>query len=156
MSDRPPHCTRFPISDPVLHEEDDRLYWFGLYGMNSLAIDRLIRFGRSWAYAPQLTVNSAGAVSRGYDRNPRCDQLELTSGQPASIDFVLAGSQTSPIFNPAIYVKNGNAESARIMIDGKNISEKEIGIYHKLEGTDLIVFLWMRSDAKINVRILPE
>ena len=26
MSDRPSHCTSFPISDPVLHEEDDRLY----------------------------------------------------------------------------------------------------------------------------------
>jgi hypothetical protein len=156
MSDRPSHCTSFPISDPVLHEEDNRLYWCGLYGMNTLAIDRLIQFGRSWAYAPQLTINSPGAVSQGYDRSRRCYQLEKTSNTPTSIDFVLSGSQDSPIFNPAIYVKNWNAESARIMIDGKNISEKETGICHKLEGTDLVIFLWMKSNAKMNVRIIPE
>ncbi len=156
MSDRPSHCTSFPISDPVLHEEDDRLYWCGLYGMNTLAVDQLIRFGRSWAYAPPLTITSPGAVSQGYDRSRRCYQLEKTSDKPTSIDFVLSGSQDSPVFNPAIYVKNWNAESARIMIDGKNLREREIGICHKLEGTDLVVFLWMKSEARINVRILPE
>jgi hypothetical protein len=156
MSDRPSHATSFPISDPVIHEEKDRFYWCGLYGMNTLAVDRLIRFGRSWAYAPQLKINSPGAVSRGYDRSRRCYQLEKTSANPASIDFVLSGSQDSPIINPAIYVKNWNAESARIMIDGESISEKEIGISHKLEGKDLVVFLWLESDAEISIRILPE
>ncbi|MCK7540092.1 MAG: hypothetical protein MZV63_58895 [Marinilabiliales bacterium] len=58
-SDKPSHCSSFPISDPVIHEKDDREYWAGLYGMTDWTVPQVVAFGRSWAYAPELVVNGS-------------------------------------------------------------------------------------------------
>jgi hypothetical protein len=76
-SDKPSHCSSFPISDPVVHETADREYWNGLYGMNSMKINELIRFGRSWAYAPALSMQLTGFKSNGYNTSERSYQGEV-------------------------------------------------------------------------------
>ena len=43
-----------------------------------------------------------------------------------------------------------------MFVDGKEISDKEIGVTHKLEGTDLVVFLWVETGTPTRIRILPE
>ena len=156
MSDRPSHCTSFPISDPVIHEDGDRYYWSGLYGMNNMDIDQLVQFGRSWAYAPELSITSSGAMSQGFDRSRRCYQLQNKTEKPNTVEFTVSGSKDSPIINPAFYIKNWNAESAEVSVNGEEWKDSEIGTNHKLEGTDLVIFLWMKSDSKIRVRIVPE
>jgi hypothetical protein len=156
MADRPSHCSGFPISDPVIHEDGDRFYWCGLYGMKDMDIHRIVRFGRSWAYAPELIPAGPETESRGFDRSRRCYQLLNKGDKPASLEFTLQGSRDNPVVNPAFYIKNWNTEGARVIVDGREIRDCEIGITHKLEGTDLIVFLWLEAGTPTSIRISPE
>jgi hypothetical protein len=156
MPDRPSHCTSFPISDPVIHEEGERSYWCGLYGMNNRDIDQLVKLGRSWAYAPELSISGSRMISHGFDRSRRCYRLQNRSQKPVSAEFTLKGSKRSPVINPAFYIRNWNSEYAAVQVNGKAYQDCEIGFHQTLEGTDLVVFMWMESDAGVRVRILPE
>jgi len=156
MADRPSHCSGFPISDPVIHEDGDRFYWCGLYGMKDMDIHRIVRFGRSWAYAPELFPAGPETESSGFDRSRRCYQLLKKGDKRASLEFTLQGSRDNPVVNPAFYIKNWNTEGARVIVNGREIRDCETGITHKLEGTDLVVFLWLEADTPTRIRILPE
>ena len=155
-SDRPSHCTSFPISEPVIHENDDREYWNGLYGMNQMTMNDVIKFGKSWAYPPDLIIQGADINSTGYDKSERCYQLENLTGRSKPIVFNLEGNKESLIINPAIYIKNWNSDGAKVLVAGQDLKDCRIGINHKLEGTDLVVFLTITKNSKINVRIIPQ
>lgn len=158
MADRPSHCSGFPISDPVINEEEDadRFYWCGLYGMNKMDIPQLVQLGRSWAFAPELSFAGAGMVSSGYDRSRRCYQLQNRSEKPSHIEFTLNGSEESPVINPAFYIQHWNAAEAEVWVNGKRIDDCEMGLNHKLTGTDLVVFLWMQADFPLSIKIIPK
>jgi hypothetical protein len=156
MADRPSHCSGFPISDPVIHEEGDRFYWCGLYGMKDMGIDRIVRLGRSWAYAPELIPAGPEIESQGFDRSRRCYRLLNKGDKPAGLEFTLKGSRDNPVIDPAFYIKNWNAEDARVIVDGREIEDCEIGIIHELEGSDLAVFLWFEADTPTRIRIIPR
>jgi len=126
-----------------------------LYGMNTMKIDELIRFGRSWAYAPALNINGNGFKSNGYDRTQRCYQIENASDKPNTIEFTLDGTKESPVANPAIYIKNWNSDGAKVLVNGKPLRDCRIGINRELGGKDLVVFLPVSTDKRVNVSILP-
>jgi len=155
-ADRPSHTTSFPISDPVLHEEGDRFYWCGLYGMNTMDMESLIKFGRSWAYAPELKVKGSGVESNGFDRSRRCYALKRTADAAGAVEFMLAGTSGSPVIHPAFHIENWNADGARVFVDGREVDDSEIGIQPELGGTDLTVFLWTKNESEVTVRIVPE
>lgn len=156
MADRPSHCTSFPISNPVINEEGDRYYWCGLYGMNDRSIDELVKIGRSWAHAPELTGLSSGFESEGFDRSRRCYRVVNNTNQPSPVSFTLMGSRESPVVNPAIRVRNWSAGGARVMVNGEEHRAHEKGILYELEGTDLILFLWHEAGEDTHVTIIPE
>jgi len=155
-SDRPSHCSSFPISDPVLHEKDDREFWAALYGMNTMPARDVIEFGRSWAYPPDVILNDADIHSSGYDRSERCYKLANEAGKPRSIDIGLSANASSPAMNPIFHVKNWNGDRPRILLNGKEAREAKVGLNRRLEGTDLVVFLPIRATSRITVRIVPE
>jgi hypothetical protein len=154
-SDKPSHCSSFPISDPVVHETADREYWNALYGMNTMKIDELIRFGRSWAFAPVLIIRGNNFKYQGYDRTQRCYQIENGSDKSKSIEFSIDGTKESPVANPAIYIKNWNGESAKVVVNGKTLEGCKTGINRELGGNDLVVFLPVTSTGRIQVSIMP-
>lgn len=156
MADRPSHCSGFPISDPVIHEEGDRCYWNGLYGMKDLDIQGIVRLGRAWIYAPLLVPARPEFETKGFDKSRRCYELLNTGDKPRSMEFTLEGSGDNPILNPAFHIKNWNAEGARVIVDGREMEDYEIGINHSLEGTDLAVFLWLEAGSPAVIRIIPE
>jgi len=41
-------------------------------------------------------------------------------------------------------------------VDGREMEDCEIGFVHKLEGSDLAVFLWLEAGTSIRIRIIPE
>jgi hypothetical protein len=153
-SDKPSHCSSFPISDPVIHETAEREYWNGLYGMNNMKIDELIRFGRSWAYAPALKLKGDKFLTSGYDRSQRCYQIENVSDKSGPIEFVLEGSKDSPVSNPAFYIKNWNSGKARVLINGKPAKDCQVGFNRELSGTDLVVFLDLSANNPVSIKIL--
>ncbi len=155
-SDKPSHCSSFPISEPVLHETADREYWNGLYGMNSMKIDELIRFGRSWAFAPEAAVKGTGFKSAGYDKSQRCYQIENLNNEAKAIELTLKGTPKSPINNPAFYIKNWNGSGARVLVNGKPADDARIGINRELAGNDLAVFIIAKSDTDLTISIIPK
>ena len=96
-----------------------------------------------------------GAVSNGYDRSRRCYQIQNNTETPHNIQFTIEGYKNSPVINPAVYIKNWNAEDAGVLLNGKEFKEYEVGVNYKLDGIDLVVFLWIQKDEKINIDIIP-
>jgi len=151
--DRPAHISSSPCSDPVIHENGNRLYWIGLYGMNDLNLHDLISFGRSWAYSPKLSVTGNGYVSKGYDKSERCYVLENANLKAGKVELILNGSKDSRIINPAILVKNWNSNMAKILVNGKETNNTKTGINHKLDGDDLVVYISLNADVPVTITI---
>ena len=154
-SDRPTHFMSTPCSDPLIHEDGNRLYWIGLYGMNTMNMKELVSFGRSWAYAPELSLVGKGCISKGYDRAQRCYQLENNKPEAGPIELILKGSKDSPVINPAIIVKNWNSNGAKILVNGKDNKNSKVGINHQLDGDDLVIYISLKEEAPVNITIVP-
>ena len=152
-TDRPTHFMSSPCSDPVIHENGNRLYWMGLYGMNGMSMNELVTFGRSWAYAPELLLKGNGCISRGYDKTQRCYQLENNKPYAGSIELTLKGSKGSPVINPAIMVKNWNQAGAKILVNGKENKNCKVGINHQLDGDDLVLYILLNEEAPVTITI---
>ena len=152
-TDRPTHFMSSPCSDPVIHENGNRLYWMGLYGMNGMSMKELVTFGRTWAYAPELLLKGNGCISRGYDKTQRCYQLENAKPSAGPIEFTLKGSKGSPVINPAIIVKNWNSAGAKILVNGKENKNCKVGINHQLDGDDLVLYILLNEEAPVTITI---
>ncbi len=151
--DRPTSISSSPCSDPVIHEKGNRLYWIGLYGMNRMSMSELVRFGRSWAYAPELSLAGQEFKSGGYDRSQRCYQIEKSVPNAVRCDLKLLGSKNSPVINPAFYVKNWNANGARVLVNGQEVTNSRVGINHELGGDDLAVFLFLNATSTVSISL---
>jgi len=152
-TDRPTHFMSSPCSDPVIHENGDRLYWIGLYGMNRMNMNKLISIGRSWAYAPELIPLGKGFVSNGYDRSQRCYQLDKQGVNDQPIELKLMGSKDSPVINPVLVIQNWPSEGARITVNGKPVKGIRTGINHQLQGNVLIVYLPVQETKPLTVKL---
>jgi len=157
MADRPSHCSSFPISDPVVHQDGERSYWCGLYGMNDMQdLEQLVALGRSWAYAPELAALGPGFAYGGYDRSRRCYELVSETDAPAPLTCTLRGSVSSPVHNPALVVRGWRGEGARVLLNGEAHLDCELGLVPELEGTHLVVFLWHESTADVRITVVPK
>ena len=154
-TDRPTHFMSSPCSDPIIHEDGNRLYWIGLYGMNSMSMNELVSFGRSWAYAPEIAVTGKGFISKGYDKVQRCYHLENKNSKAGTVEFTLKGSKDSPVVNPAIVVKNWNSNGAKILVNGKENRNSKVGINHQLGGDDLVLYFTLKEVVPVRITILP-
>ena len=151
--DRPSHVSSSPCSDPVIHEDGKRAYWNGLYGMNRMNLNDLIKFGRSWAYPAELSLTGSGFTSHGYDKSQRCYQIEDNQQKGGPLEIGLHGSQDSPVINPAIRVKNWNSEAVKILINGNQSDNCRIGFQQELERTDLLIFVFIHETAPVKIAI---
>jgi hypothetical protein len=140
---------------PVINEDGNRLYWIGLYGMNGMTMTELVSFGRSWAYAPELSLSGRGYVSTGYDKKQRCYLLESSNARAGRVEFTLEGSKDSPVINPAIVVKNWNSDTAKILVNGKENKNSKVGINHQLDGDELVVYIPLKSEVPVKITVLP-
>ncbi|MBW6533817.1 MAG: LamG domain-containing protein [Mariniphaga sp.] len=154
-SDRPSHCGSFPISEPVIHETEDREYWNGLYGINDLQMEEVVNLGRSWAYAPKLKITGNDFSSNGYDMSERCYRIVNNNPNSKKLDIVISCSADSPAINPAFVVNNWNSETATVLVNGKPAKDARVGVQHELEGDNLVVFLFLEKNEPVTVTIEP-
>lgn len=154
-TDRPTHFMSSPCSDPVIHEDGNRLYWIGLYGMNEMNMNDLIRFGRSWAFAPEISVTGNGWKSKDYDKTQRCYQLESIKPEAGPVELILKGSKDSPVINPAIILKNWNSKGAKILVNGKQINNTKVGINYQLDGNELIIYIPLNEMKTVKIKVMP-
>jgi hypothetical protein len=157
-ADRPTHFLGFPISYPPVHESGDRCWWNGLYGMTDLPMETLVTVARSWNAPPRLELGP-GFEDRGYDRGQRAFVLGRTGGTAGALRIGVAASADSPVYNPAFVVADWGTAGAALAIDGKPVAEGgefRVGHRHRLEGSDLVVWLRLQATAPIEITLTPR
>jgi hypothetical protein len=65
------------------------------------------------------------------------------------------GSKDSPVINPAILVKHWNSNGAKILVNGKEDRNSNVGINHQLDGDDLVLYISLKAESLVRVTILP-
>ena len=118
-----------------------------IMGLSNKPIEKLSPIARSWLQTPQIRVSGGGPpyVWRGYSRDQRA--FVLKAGRPDSgavLKLEIAATQQSPLVNPAFVVKNWGRAGAQLQVDGRRIKRGKdfrFGHYHKLDGSDLIVWI---------------
>jgi len=67
----------------------------------------------------------------------------------------LQASDDSPIFNPALVVKNWNADPARVTVDGRAVpaGTVRVGTIRNLDGIDLAVFVQEQTTKPMEITL---
>ena len=154
--DRPSH-TSFSCGAPVVHEgEGDSHIAVMLYGLTESRIEALVPLARSWNHPAKLTLNNSGFKSEGYEKYERAYVVTCKGkSAPSVLEFILAATDDSPVVNPAFVIKNWGDADVTLEIDGKEVKRGKdfrFGHRHRLEGSDLIV--WVKKDSTKPIKIL--
>lgn len=146
------------ICEPVVHEsEGTRSYTCWLCGtVPDGKQDELVNLARSWVEPPEL-IAVENAASEGYDKAERAWKVRVRdAGKVTSLKLV--GSEATPIIHAAIVVKNWGMNHARIRMNGKRLepSEYRIGRQHRLDGSDLVVWIAKKSKNTLEIQLEPD
>ncbi|HLJ75842.1 MAG TPA: hypothetical protein VKT75_00435, partial [Acidobacteriaceae bacterium] len=79
-------------------------------------------------------------------------------GPAASVMLTFAASAASPLFDPAVVVRNWGDSEARLKIDGKPVAwgkEVRAGHLQRLDGTDLVVWLEKQTEKPMRLELSP-
>jgi len=127
-----------------------------LYGLTNRPAVSLLPLAKSWISPAKLTVAGDDFVGEGYDYKQRA--YVINCSKPAnSLKFELAGSEDSPVVNPAVVIKNWGERPARLKVNGRQVGRGESfrsGHRHTFEGTDLIVWFKTESTKPIKISVI--
>jgi hypothetical protein len=121
-----------------------------------MRMEEVIHLGRSWAFAPELSIQGNEFISHGFDMSERSYQIENTNTKATTLAMSLAASAEKPVCNPAFVITNWPAAAAKVLVDSTPAQDARIGIQHKLEGDNLIVFLFLQKSEPVDIKILSE
>jgi hypothetical protein len=126
-----------------------------LFGLSDGSVEQLARLDRSWMHPPNLEMADSN-VSATYDPAQRAYLLSGASaagGGSAQVKFTIAGSESSPVVNPAFVLKGWGETPVVVRINGSLAAEGEVesGFIHSLDETDLV--LWLRKTAMSPIEV---
>lgn len=158
--DRASHTSLSHIHWKVYSRTPESMTKIMLDGLTSQSATHLLPLAKSWISPPQMSVTGGGYTSKGYDPAQRAFVIERQPGsQPAALEVTFQASADSPLYDPAVVVKNWGTEGARLKINGKTVTwgkENRMGHIHRLDGADLVVWLEKRSQAPLKIVLTPE
>ena len=158
--DRPTHFLGFPISNPVVHTNDTREWWNGLYGMTTKSMSNTVMLARSWSQAPELILKSSGFTNDGYNRGDRAYHLtRVEANALETIQGEVHASAESPLVNLALVIQNWGADGASLEIDGQPVTrgkEFRYGYRYELDSTTLLVWIKRETTSPLKFRLKPE
>jgi hypothetical protein len=161
-SDRP--CV---TNDRASHSSLSHLYWkmysrdangetkIMMDGLTTRTAGELLPLARSWIAPPVMQLTGEGYRSEGYDPAQRAWVVTKTgdaAGGPVQLTF--SASEASPLFDPAVIIRNWGDGEARLRVNGKPAAwSKDFRSGHvaRLEGTDLVI--WMRKESTQPFRV---
>ena len=163
VPDRPAHSSLAQsIEDSPIIKHDKKNGTFtavSLTGMGDKDVKGLVPLARSWNYPAKLDLIGKGFKSEGYDRYQRAYVLVCENkSNPSTLEFELAASDKSPVVNPAFVVKDWGEGGARLKINGENVRRRRnfrLGHNHRIEGSDLVVWIKRESTEPITVSLSP-
>lgn len=155
-TDRAASFLGFPITDPVIHEENNRSWVSSLYGMNDKPVDCLIPLARSWVRAPELRIESGNLESRGYDFSQRAYFLNCINSDKPGVELIMDANSGSPLMNACLVIKNWGETSPKVAVNGKLLTagkDYRIGHNRNLKGTDLVIWISRESNQPVKISI---
>jgi hypothetical protein len=158
-TDRAASFLGFPITDPVIHEDNDRYWISSLYGMNDDPFDRLIPLAKSWNQAPKLHLVTGNIKCDGYDFSQRVYNLSCTDSNKPSTVLAMDVSPESPLVNACFVIKNWEDGEPAVEVDGNvltNGSGYRFGNIRTMEGNDLVLWIEKKSTIPVKIKISAQ
>jgi len=149
-SDRPASFLGFPISDPIIHDDDDgRSYHSSIYGMVDRPMEDLVQMAGSWVNAPELILHpNQKSIGAQYDRSQKAYIVKSETGHVDGIKASIPCTETSPLFNPAMVIEGWGEAVPEILLNGKKLKPGDdfsFGHRKNLNSTSLILWIKLRS-----------
>lgn len=143
---------------PAPHTGEGKTYWWTwMYGATKNDAGSLVPLGRSWLFAPGLTVKLEHAVAR-YDLTQRCYVISgYENGIGEKLPLVLEANPNSPAVNPAFVVENWGNRGAEIVVNGTRVPHGKsfrYGHIRRINRYDLVV--WLQLDSKQAAEIIIQ
>ena len=145
--DKTSHTSLSHIEGPVYAQTSDTMTKVMMHGLTTKSAAELVPLAKSWISAPKVETSGAGFSSEGYDLTQRAFVFTNT-GSNALFKSVFQASNDSPLYHPALVIKNWGDAQPRLKVDGKSVSwgpNYRFGRVFTLEGTNLVV--WMNTEA---------
>jgi len=153
--DRASHSSLSHILWPEYAKGEDAITKILMDGLTNRPAAELAMLAKSWLHPAAIEINGQGFESKGYDPTERAFVVVRNSGASPQMQLKLLASDNSPIFNPALVVKNWNADAARVTVDGRALPAKtvRIGTKRNLDGTDLVVFVQQQMTKPMEITL---
>ncbi|MHC4843396.1 MAG: hypothetical protein ACYTEE_06300, partial [Planctomycetota bacterium] len=138
-------------------DEDGTSHGRFIMGLTDQPIEKLAPIARAWLQPPDVAAK-AGFKFDTYNRDQRAFLFTKEDSSASKLEFKVEASNDNPLVNPAFVITNWGGKKAKLMVDGKEITDKKTfrqGHYKKLEGTDLIVFLKSEVFNPVIIEIAP-
>jgi hypothetical protein len=158
-ADNPSHFLGFPISDPVIHsDQNSRDFWYAIYGMTTLPLDELIEIGKSWVSAPPLTISRNSDFEGGsYDMSQKAYVLRRKQPESNSLKMKIHSASDSSLYNPAFVIEGWGEKDITLKINGKEMEQGKdfrSGHVFRMGSTNLILWLDIKTNKEVEVEIL--
>ncbi len=128
-------------------------------GLTTKPAAELAPLAKSWLTPAQIEVQGETFESKGYDPAQRAFVVvRKNPGPPVALGLTLRASDSSPLVNPAIVIKNWGDATAQLKINGKPISwgkDFRRGYVPHLDGTDLVVWMRQSSAEPLQLTLTP-
>ena len=129
-------------------------------GLTTKSAAELLPLAKSWVSAPPVDVKGDAFQSKGYDQAQRAFiVVREEASKPAALELTLRSSDSSPVVNPAIVLRNWGDAAAQLKIDGKPANwgkDFRRGFVKHLDGTDMIVWIRQTSIVPVHIVLTPE
>jgi len=152
--DRVSHSSLTHIQSWRPHEErPDGVTMVMLTGLTTGGVGNLLPLAKSWLEAPPVQLKTMGFESKGFDRPEGAFLFTHRDAAAASLDATLEATPNSPLVNPALVIRDWNATSVKVRVNGKLSTTARTGIVHRLDGQDLVVWIPLTSTTPLRVLI---
>ena len=142
------------------YKSENKITKLMLHGLTDKKVEELVPLANSWSNPSKIVVEGNNLKNIGYDPEQMAYVLELTEQNDHSkIEFSINGSNDSPVHNPVIVIKNFNAKSVEVTIDGNSLIEGKdyrYGIEDNIEGSYLILWNILDSTEPIQFNLKSE
>jgi hypothetical protein len=121
---------------------------FAIFGFTNKDISELVPLARFWNREPKIIVKSGAAIAE-FKMSEKAYHIDVTGPK---VELEINASADSPLYNPALVLKNWNQESGKIMIDGKIVEigkDCRVGHRYTHSGIDLIVWIRMNREDTV-------
>jgi len=157
--DRPSHSSLSHLYWKMYSNEANAETKILMDGLTTRSAAELLPLARSWIAPPELRTTGDGLHSEGYDPTQRAWVMSRNGHAAAgSVEFTLAASETSPLFDPAFVIKNWGDGNAQLRIDDKPVGwgkEYRVGHVRHLDGTDLVIWMEKKSITPLRIEVTP-